>query len=154
MPAVLGCKTNAMLAQVLKHRVEALLQAGRNVVLTGDLNIAPYAIDHCDLVRASCVFKGPTTAMFVQVLKHRMEALLQAGRNVVLAGDLNIAPYAIDHCDLVRASRKEQEAMLEGRPDRAWFRNALQSAEGPFVDLFRCALVLSGSASKGSVTWP
>ncbi len=78
--------------------------------------------------------------MLVQVLKHRMEALLQAGRNVVLAGDLNIAPYAIDHCDLVRASRKEQEAMLTGRPDRAWFRNALQSAEGPFVDLFRYAL--------------
>ena len=79
--------------------------------------------------------------MSEQVLKHRMEAMLQAGRNVVLAGDLNIAPYPIDHCDLVRASRKEQEGMLKGRPDRAWFRNALQSAEGPFVDLFRCAFV-------------
>ena len=77
----------------------------------------------------------------VQVLKHRMEVALQAGRNVVLAGDLNIAPYPIDHCDLVRASRAQQEAMLTGRPDRAWFRNALQTAEGPFVDLFRCALV-------------
>ena len=84
-----------------------------------------------------------TPATLVQVLKHRMEALLQAGRSVVLAGDLNIAPYAIDHCDLVRASRKEQEAMLTGRPDRAWFRNALQSAEGPFVDLFRYAPALA-----------
>ena len=27
--------------------------------------------------------------------------------------------------------------MLLGRPVRAWFRNALQSAQGPFVDLFR-----------------
>ena len=73
----------------------------------------------------------------LQVLKHRMEAMLQAGRSVVLAGDLNIAPYPIDHCDYVRASRAQQESMLLGRPDRAWFRNALQSAEGPFVDLFR-----------------
>lgn len=77
----------------------------------------------------------------MQVLKHRMEVMLQAGRSVVLAGDLNIAPYPIDHCDLVRASRKEQESMLKGRPDRAWFRNALQSAEGPFIDLFRCAFI-------------
>ena len=62
-----------------------------------------------------------------------MEALLQAGRSVVLAGDLNIAPFPIDHCDLVRASRAEQESMLRARADRAWFRNALQSAEGPCV---------------------
>ena len=73
----------------------------------------------------------------LQVLKHQMEAMLQAGRSVVLAGDLNIAPYPIDHCDYVRASRAQQASMLLGRPDRAWFRNALQSAEGPFVDLFR-----------------
>lgn len=71
-----------------------------------------------------------------------MEALLQAGRSVVLAGDLNIAPFPIDHCDLVRASRAEQESMLRGRADRAWFRNALHSAEGPFVDLFRCMPIL------------
>ena len=81
----------------------------------------------------------------LQVLKHRMEAILEAGRSVVLAGDLNIAPYAIDHCDYVRASKAEQESMLRGRPDRAWFRNALQSSEGPFVDLFRCAVSLNTS---------
>ena len=72
-----------------------------------------------------------------------MEALLQAGRSVVLAGDLNIAPFPIDHCDLVRASRAEQESMLRARADRAWFRNALQSAEGPFVDLFRCMQIFN-----------
>ena len=81
-----------------------------------------------------------------------MEALLQAGRSVVLAGDLNIAPFPIDHCDLVRASRAEQESMLRGRADRAWFRNALQSAEGPFVDLFRCKPILCISPCQGA--WP
>ena len=81
-----------------------------------------------------------------------MEALLQAGRSVVLAGDLNIAPFPIDHCDLVRASRAEQESMLRGRADRAWFRNALQSAEGPFVDLFRCMLTLY--ISRYRCAWP
>ena len=82
-----------------------------------------------------CAYKAK--GCMLQVLKHRMEAMLQAGRSVVLAGDLNIAPYPIDHCDYVRASRAQQESMLLGRPDRAWFRNALQSAEGPFIDLFR-----------------
>ena len=77
-----------------------------------------------------------------------MEALLQAGRSVVLAGDLNIAPFPIDHCDLVRASRAEQESMLRARADRAWFRNALQSAEGPFVDLFRCMPILCTPACQ------
>ena len=85
-----------------------------------------------------------------------MEVLLQAGRSVVLAGDLNIAPFPIDHCDLVRASRAEQESMLRGRADRAWFRNALQSAEGPFVDLFRCMLflcTLTCHNAQSSVIW-
>ena len=39
----------------------------------------------------------------VQVLEHRMVSCLAAGRSVVLAGDLNIAPFPIDHCDYANA---------------------------------------------------
>ena len=94
-------------------------------------------MSHCGLDHKGNCRAHKAKGCMLQVLKHRMEAMLQAGRSVVLAGDLNIAPYPIDHCDYVRASRAQQETMLLGRPDRAWFRNALQSAEGPFLDLFR-----------------
>lgn len=72
-----------------------------------------------------------------QVLEHRVKAVLAAGRPVIIAGDLNIAPYPIDHCDYFRATATIQGTMLEGRPDRAWFRSMLQASGGPLVDLFR-----------------
>lgn len=74
-----------------------------------------------------------------QVLQHRIEGMLHAGRPAVVAGDLNIAPYPIDHCDFVKAPAYIQAGMLTNRPDRAWFRRMLQEEGGPMVDLFRHA---------------
>ena len=71
------------------------------------------------------------------MLEHRLQGVLKAGRPVVVAGDLNIAPYAIDHCDFVRAPAHIQAGMLRDRPDRAWFRRMLHHEGGPLVDLFR-----------------
>lgn len=73
----------------------------------------------------------------LQVLEHRLQGVLKAGRPVVVAGDLNIAPYAIDHCDFVRAPAHIQAGMLRDRPDRAWFRRILHHEGGPLVDLYR-----------------
>ncbi|CAL8462978.1 g2512 [Coccomyxa elongata] len=74
---------------------------------------------------------------FYEVLQHRIEGVLHAGRPSVVAGDLNIAPYPIDHCDFVKAPAYIQAGMLTNRPDRAWFRRMLQEEGGPLVDLFR-----------------
>lgn len=80
--------------------------------------------------------------------------MLHAGRPAVVAGDLNIAPYPIDHCDFVKAPAYIQEGMLTNRPDRAWFRRMLQEGGGPLVDLYRHAsacLFCTASNQEGQV---
>ena len=72
--------------------------------------------------------------------------MLEAGRPVVVAGDLNIAPYPIDHCDFLRAPAHIQATMLTDRPDRAWFRRMLHQEGGPLVDLFRYAAHINSKA--------
>ena len=52
----------------------------------------------------------------VQVLQHRVESCQAAGRNVVVTGDLNIAPYPIDHCDFVRAPQRCRRRPPAARP--------------------------------------
>lgn len=46
---------------------------------------------------------GACALVCMQVLQHRIESCLAAQRNVVVLGDLNIAAYAIDHCDYASA---------------------------------------------------
>lgn len=72
-----------------------------------------------------------------QVLKHRAETLLAAGRSVVIAGDFNIAPKPIDHCDWHKSSAARQAHFYDDRPDREWFLKLLQEGGGPFVDSYR-----------------
>ena len=45
--------------------------------------------------RAFCTWSSAGAC--AQVLRHRIESCLAAGRSVVVAGDLNIAPYPFDH---------------------------------------------------------
>ena len=75
----------------------------------------------------------------MQVLKHRMEVMLAQGRSVVLVGDLNIAPYMLDHCDWCsKASQPSVQALfLKQRPDRDWFQRMLTMGGGPLTDVFR-----------------
>lgn len=56
---------------------------------------------------------------------------------MIVAGDLNIAPYPIDHCDFVKSPAYIKDSMLQDRPDRSWFRRMLHHEGGPLVDLFR-----------------
>ncbi|XP_052198019.1 DNA-(apurinic or apyrimidinic site) endonuclease 2 [Diospyros lotus] len=66
---------------------------------------------------------------FFRILQKRWEFLLNQGRRIVVVGDLNIAPAAIDSCN--------------PRPDfdknmfRRWFRSMLVENGGDFFDVFR-----------------
>ncbi|DBA80829.1 TPA: hypothetical protein ACH3X1_008046 [Trebouxia sp. C0004] len=74
-----------------------------------------------------------------EVLKHRVKVMLAQGRSVVLLGDLNIAPYMVDHCDWCsKASQPSAQAhFLKHRPDRDWFQRILTTGGGPLTDVFR-----------------
>ncbi|XP_057947893.1 DNA-(apurinic or apyrimidinic site) endonuclease 2 isoform X4 [Malania oleifera] len=60
---------------------------------------------------------------------YRWESLLRCGRRIFVAGDLNIAPAAIDSC---RAGPD-----FEKNECRRWFRSMLVEHGGPFFDVFR-----------------
>ncbi|KAK6924489.1 Endonuclease/exonuclease/phosphatase [Dillenia turbinata] len=66
---------------------------------------------------------------FFEVLQKRWESFLRKGRRVVVVGDLNIAPAAIDHC--------EPGSEFEKNKFRRWFRSILVESGGPFFDVFR-----------------
>ncbi|KAK9851374.1 hypothetical protein WJX84_012198 [Apatococcus fuscideae] len=72
-----------------------------------------------------------------EVLKHRADVLLASGRSVVIAGDFNIAPKPIDHCDWHKSSAARQAHFYDNRPDREWFLKLLQEGGGPFLDTYR-----------------
>ena len=64
--------------------------------------------------------------------------MLEAGRNVVLVGDLNIAPHMLDHCDwCYKMAPSAKAQFLLHRPDRQWFQQILVEGGGPFTDVFR-----------------
>lgn len=63
-----------------------------------------------------------------------MEAYRREGRRVVLVGDLNIAPAAIDTCD--PGTGADFTAWLN-RSDRAFLRGNLLQHGGAYVDIFR-----------------
>ncbi|KAH0451084.1 hypothetical protein IEQ34_021776 [Dendrobium chrysotoxum] len=81
--------------------------------------------------RADCDDKERTNFkfLFYKLLQRRWESLLTHGRRVVVVGDLNIAPFAIDRCDA--------EPEFEKNVFRTWLRSMLRECGGPFVDVFR-----------------
>ncbi|XP_010531085.1 PREDICTED: DNA-(apurinic or apyrimidinic site) lyase 2 [Tarenaya hassleriana] len=66
---------------------------------------------------------------FFSILERRWKCLLHQGRRVVVVGDLNIAPFAIDRCDAGPDFEKNEL--------RKWFRSLLVDCGGPFSDVFR-----------------
>ncbi|KAK3267629.1 hypothetical protein CYMTET_23829, partial [Cymbomonas tetramitiformis] len=66
---------------------------------------------------------------FFKALFCRCEALLVEGREVVLVGDLNIAPRPIDTCS--------PGPGFEAVPWRVWLASVLRGGGGPFIDVFR-----------------
>lgn len=66
---------------------------------------------------------------FFKMLERRWECLLHQGRRVIIVGDLNIAPAAIDRCDA--------EPDFEKNEFRRWFRSLLAQNGGRLFDIFR-----------------
>ncbi|MED6208013.1 Aminopeptidase 2 mitochondrial, variant 2 [Stylosanthes scabra] len=66
---------------------------------------------------------------FYQILQKRWESLLHLGRRIVVVGDLNIAPFAIDRCDA--------GPEFDNNEFRRWFRSILLENGGQFSDVFR-----------------
>lgn len=67
--------------------------------------------------------------LFFKMLEKRLKSFLTQGKRVVVAGDLNIAPAAIDKCDA--------DPGFEKNMFRKWLRSLLQECGGPFFDVFR-----------------
>lgn len=68
-------------------------------------------------------------ANFFKIMQKRWELLQQEKRRVIVVGDLNIAPFAIDRC--------EAGPDFEKNEFRRWFRSLLVRNGGFFYDLFR-----------------
>lgn len=66
---------------------------------------------------------------FFKMLERRWEGLLHKGRRIIIVGDLNIAPAAIDRCDA--------EPDFEKNGFRRWFRSLLAQNGGRLLDIFR-----------------
>lgn len=66
---------------------------------------------------------------FFKMLERRWECLLHQGRRIIIVGDLNIAPAAIDRCDA--------EPDFEKNEFRRWFRSLLVQNGGCLLDIFR-----------------
>ncbi|XP_021727564.1 DNA-(apurinic or apyrimidinic site) lyase 2-like isoform X1 [Chenopodium quinoa] len=68
-------------------------------------------------------------ANFFKIMQKRWELLQQEKRRIIVVGDLNIAPSAVDRC--------EPGPDFEKNEFRRWFRSLLVKNGGSFLDLFR-----------------
>ncbi|KAI3861395.1 hypothetical protein MKW98_000347 [Papaver atlanticum] len=122
VPAVLEC-----LEGISKEELLEVDSEGRCVITDHGhfvlFNIYGPRADHDDKERTQ--FK----LTFYNILQKRWEALLSQGKRVIIVGDLNIAPSAIDRCD---ADPKFEENQF-----RKWLRSLLVANGGPFYDVFR-----------------
>lgn len=66
----------------------------------------------------------------------RVDALIAAGRHVIVLGDLNVCHKEIDHCDYVRSNKERGISDFHNVPIRQWFDNWV-SPNGKLVDMFR-----------------
>ncbi|CEH19479.1 Apurinic/apyrimidinic endonuclease and related enzymes [Ceraceosorus bombacis] len=71
---------------------------------------------------------------FNAALQERAHRLLDAGRHVIILGDINVAHLPIDHCDSV--GRESASDFLSAHPARAWLDSFL-APRGRFHDVTR-----------------
>jgi len=131
-----GPQGEALYATFDRDRLHTLDSEGRCVMtLHGDnvvvvnVYIPALSMDDSDRVQ----FK----ADFLTALRLRLHALRAAGRHVILLGDLNCCPYAIDSG---RTDPHRRHAATTPSASTTWLRELLRDdAEGggSFVDVFR-----------------
>ncbi|CAG8441097.1 3475_t:CDS:2 [Cetraspora pellucida] len=69
----------------------------------------------------SSVERLPFKMNFYKILQARVEALLRAGRQVIILGDMNVTHKEIDHCDPQRSVREYELESFDDHPARKWF---------------------------------
>ncbi|OZJ05860.1 hypothetical protein BZG36_00866 [Bifiguratus adelaidae] len=78
----------------------------------------------------------PYKLLFNAYMEKRVRLLLKAGKNVIVAGDINIAHLEIDHCEPQTSMKNYGIDHYLDHPARKWFDNFL-SPKGPMVDFCR-----------------
>lgn len=73
---------------------------------------------------------------FNSLLEARIRHLIEMGREVIVAGDMNICPNPIDHCDPQKRAAEHGISDFIEHPSRAWF-NAMTGSNGLLVDICR-----------------
>jgi AP endonuclease 2 len=73
---------------------------------------------------------------FLGLLEERIKNLLALGKNVVVAGDLNICREPIDTADPHGAARRTESGKFEDTFSRQWLKTLLRP-NGPFIDTGR-----------------
>ncbi|KAJ9476545.1 DNA-(apurinic or apyrimidinic site) endonuclease 2 [Pseudozyma hubeiensis] len=73
---------------------------------------------------------------YYQGLAERAHRLIQAGRQVMIVGDMNIIRDPIDHCDPEQSMREHGWDHFHQHPARSWFQTFL-SPQGKFHDVGR-----------------
>ncbi|PWN47593.1 DNase I-like protein [Violaceomyces palustris] len=73
---------------------------------------------------------------FYHCLAERAHRLIEAGRQVVIVGDMNICREAIDHCDAEQSIKDHELKDFKDHPARAWFDGFL-APKGKLFDVGR-----------------
>jgi AP endonuclease-2 len=107
----------------------SLDQEGRALVLDFGLFV---------LINLYCPNEGSDTRFpykmnYHLMLQERVRRLIEAGRKVVVVGDLNVCAAPIDHCD---GHLPSNASNFWGHQARAWMRDWL-APRGPLIDVLR-----------------
>ncbi|KAG9300268.1 hypothetical protein G9A89_011341 [Geosiphon pyriformis] len=78
----------------------------------------------------------PFKMKFYKILKERVEALIKAGRRVIVAGDINVTHQKIDHCNPEKSVKEQKLISFEDHPARKWF-DSFVAPNGLMVDVCR-----------------
>lgn len=73
---------------------------------------------------------------FLSVLEERVRNLLELGKRVIVAGDINICRAPIDTADPIGAARRTESGVFEDTTSRRWLHRMLYP-EGPLIDTGR-----------------
>ncbi|CAG8681599.1 624_t:CDS:2, partial [Acaulospora colombiana] len=80
--------------------------------------------------------RRPFITQFRKVLQDRVEAILRAGKEVIIMGDINVSHKEIDHCNPQQSIKDNGLESFDDHPSRKWF-DGLVAPNGPLVDVCR-----------------
>ncbi|CAG8590643.1 4707_t:CDS:2, partial [Paraglomus brasilianum] len=126
--ALIGCIPSGYTTEELL----AIDSEGRCVVL--DFNLFTLFNVYCP--NESSLERRPFKLKFYEILKARVEGLLQAGKQVIVVGDMNIEHKEIDHCNPKGAIKDKGLNAFGDHPARKWFDSFVVS-NGSMVDVCR-----------------